>query len=145
MRRVQQGDQVILEYEGTLTDGRVVDSSADSGPLEFEVGSGNVFPGFEEGVLDMAAGETKTITLSPENAYGLQDEKLLHTVKKDVFSNNVDPKPGMILGMTIEREGEQHKIPALVVDLKGDNVTIDFNHPLAGKTLVYQLTLKAIK
>ena len=145
MRRVQQGDQVILEYDGTLTDGKAVDSSTDSGPLEFEVGSGNVFPGFEKGILDMAAGETKTITLSPEEAYGLQDEKLLHTVKKDAFGNNVDPKPGMILGMTIEREGGKHKIPALVVDVKGDNVTIDFNHPLAGKTLVYQLTLKAIK
>ena len=145
MRRVQQGDLVILEYDGTLADGKAVDSSADCGPLEFEVGSGNVFPGFEKGVLDMAAGETKTITLSPEEAYGRQDEKLLHTVKKDAIGKNVNPKPGMILGMTLEREGTQHKIPALVVDVNGDNVTIDFNHPLAGKTLVYQLMLKAIK
>ena len=145
MRRVQQGDQVILEYDGSLADGKAVDSSVDSGPLEFKVGSGNVFPGFEKGVLDMAVGEAKTITLAPEEAYGLQDEKLLHTIKKELVGNNVDPKPGMILGMTIEREGGQHKIPALVVDVKGDKVTIDFNHPLAGKTLVYQLTLKAIK
>jgi FKBP-type peptidyl-prolyl cis-trans isomerase 2 len=145
MRRVQQGDQVTLDNKGTLSNGEAVDSSADSGPLEFEVGSGNVFPGFDTGVLGMTVGETKSVTLTPEEAYGHRDDKLLHTVKKDVFGKNIDPSPGMVLGMTIERDGSQHKIPAQVVDVKGDDVMIDFNHPLAGKTLIYQLTIKTIK
>ena len=145
MHRVQKGDQVILEYVGTLIDGERVDSSADSSPLEFEVGAGKVFSGFDNGVLGMMVGETKSVTLAPEEAYGQHDAELQHTVNKDVLGKNVDPQKGMILGMNFEREGTKHKIPALVVDIKGDKVTLDFNHPLAGKTISYQLTLKDIK
>ena len=93
----------------------------------------------------MAVGETKSITLSPDEAYGPRDEELLHTVEKEVFGSDVVPNPGMVLGMTIERHGQKHKIPALILEVKGDQVIIDFNHPLAGKTLNYQLTLKEIK
>ncbi|MBE9520624.1 MAG: FKBP-type peptidyl-prolyl cis-trans isomerase [Proteobacteria bacterium] len=145
MQRVKQGDQVIIEYKGTLTDNEETDSSVDSGSLEFEVGAGKVFPGFDKGVLDMAVNETISITLAPEDAYGQQDKELLHTVNKEVLGPDVDPKPGMILGMDIERSGQKHKIPALVTVVKDDQVEIDFNHPLAGKTLTYQLTLKEIK
>ena len=145
MQRVKQGDQVIIEYMGTLTDGKETDTSVDSGSLEFEVGAGKVFPGFDKGVLGMADNETKSITLSPEDAYGPWDKGLLHTVNKEVFGPDADPKPGMVLGMDIERHGHKHKIPALVMEVKDDQVVIDFNHPLAGKTLTYQLTLKKIK
>lgn len=145
MQRVKQGDQVIIEYKGTLADNEETDSSVDSGSLEFEVGAGKVFPGFDKGVLDMAVNETISITLAPEDAYGQQDKELLHTVNKEVLGPDVDPKPGMILGMDIERSGQKHKIPALVTVVKDDQVEIDFNHPLAGKTLTYQLTLKEIK
>ena len=145
MQRVKQGDQVIIEYKGTLADNEETDSSVDSGSLEFEVGTGKVFPGFDKGVLDMAVNETISITLAPEDAYGQQDKELLHTVNKEVLGPDVDPKPGMILGMDIERSGQKHKIPALVTVVKDDQVEIDFNHPLAGKTLTYQLTLKEIK
>jgi FKBP-type peptidyl-prolyl cis-trans isomerase 2 len=145
MQRVKPGDQVIIEYEGKLGDGNVVDSSADSGPFEFEVGAGNVFPGFDKGVVGMAVGETKTLTLGPEETYGSPDKELLHTVRKNLFKDNIDPKPGMVLGMSIERNGQLHKIPALVTEVMGDDVLLDFNHPLAGKTLIYNLTLKAIK
>ena len=145
MQRVKQGDQVIIEYKGTLADNEETDSSVDSGSLEFEVGAGKVFPGFDKGVLDMAVNETISITLAPEDAYGQQDKELLHTVNKEVLGPDVDPKPGMVLGMDIERSGQKHKIPALVTVVKNDQVEIDFNHPLAGKTLTYQLTLKEIK
>ena len=145
MRKVKKGDQVSLEYKGTLADGNVVDSSANSGPIEFEVGAGKVFPGFDIGVIGMAVDETKSLTLTPSDTYGQLDEKLRHTVKKDALGSGVDPKPGMVLGMTIERDGAEHKIPALVTEVNGDDVTIDFNHPLAGKTIEYQLTVKSIK
>jgi FKBP-type peptidyl-prolyl cis-trans isomerase 2 len=145
MQRVQNGDHVILEYEGTLNDGEIVDSSANSRSLEFEVGAGKVMPGFDTGVLGMAVGETKSVTLAPEEAYGVHSDELQHTVNKDSFGKNVDPKPGMVLGMNFERQGTQHKIPALVLDVKGEKVTLDFNHPLAGKTITYRLTLKGIK
>ncbi len=145
MRKVQQGDQVSIEYEGKLQNGEIIERSADTGPVEFEVGSGVMPSSFEKALIDMCEGEEKNITLTPDDAYGPRDENLLHTVKGSVFAENIQPKPGMVLGMTVEKEGLPQKIPALVTAVNGDDVTIDFNHPLAGKTINYKLTLKKIK
>ena len=145
MRKVQQGDHVSIEYEGMLEDGEIVERSSETGPIEFEVGAGTMSPGFEKALIGMSEGEVKAITLSPEEAYGPRDKNLLHTVKKSVLGKNIDPKPGMVLGMTLTKEGVPRKIPALVTGVQGEEVTIDFNHPLAGKTLNYRMTLKKIK
>jgi FKBP-type peptidyl-prolyl cis-trans isomerase 2 len=102
-------------------------------------------PGFEKALIGMGEGEEKSIILSPDEAFGRTDEKLLHTVKKSVFGDRINPKPGMVLGMTLGKEDQSQKIPALVTAVDGEDVLIDFNHPLAGKTLSYKLTLKAIK
>jgi len=144
MEKVQQGDHVIIEYDGMLDDGEIVESTSDTGPLEFEVGTGVMPPGFENALIGMGAGEEKSVILSPDEAFGNKDETLLHTVKRSVFGDNIRPKPGMVLGMTLEKEGQNQKIPALVTAVHGEDVTIDFNHPLAGRTLTYRLTVKAI-
>ena len=93
----------------------------------------------------MCEGEGKTITLPPDEAFGQKDENLYHTVNRNVFSENIEPKVGMVLGMTVEREGEPHKVPALVTGVHGEQVSLDFNHPLAGKHVSYKITLKAIR
>ncbi|UCD65607.1 MAG: peptidylprolyl isomerase [Deltaproteobacteria bacterium] len=145
MRKVQMGDHVNIEYEGMLENGEVIERSSETGPVEFEVGSGIMPLGFEKALIGMSEGEEKTITLTPDEAFGPRDEELLHTVNRSVFGEEIEPKPGMVLGMTVEKEGQPHKVPALIEAVNGENVTIDFNHPLAGKTLNYKLTLKAIK
>jgi len=145
MRKVQQGDHVLIEFEGMLEGGEIVETSSDSGPVEFEVGAGVMPPGFENALIGMGVGEEKAIILSPDKAFGHMDEKLLHTVKRSVFGDKIEPKPGMVLGMTVGKGGETQKIPALVTSVQGENITIDFNHPLAGKTISYRLTVKGIK
>jgi len=145
MKKVQNGDQVSIEYEGLLEDGEIVERSSDTGPVEFVVGSNIMPPGFEKALIGMGEGEEKTITMTPEETFGPRDENLIHTVNRSVFGEKILPKPGMVLGMTLEKEGQNHKVPALVVAVKGEDVTIDFNHPLAGKTIIYKLTLKGIK
>jgi FKBP-type peptidyl-prolyl cis-trans isomerase 2 len=145
MKKTVNGDNVILEYEGMLQDGEIVESSADSGPFEYKVGSGLMPPGFENALIGMEEGEEKAVTLQPDEAFGPWDDKLLHTMNKSSFGETIRPKPGMVLGMTVSKEGQQQKIPALVTAVKGDAVTIDFNHPLAGKTIIYKLILKKIK
>jgi len=145
MKKVQNGDTVSIEYEGRLESGEVVEISNETGPVEFEVGSGVMPAGFEKALIGMAEGEEKTISLTPDEAFGPRDESLLHTVNRSVFSKEIEPKPGMVLGMTLEKEGQPHKIPALVTAVHGEEVSIDFNHPLAGKTLLYKLRLKEIK
>jgi len=144
MKTVQIGDQVSIEYEGMLEDGEIVERSSDTGPVEFEIGSNIMPPGFEKALIGMQAGEEKTITMTPEEAFGPKDENLLHTVNRSVLGDKIKPEPGMVLGMTLDKEGQPHKVPALVIAVNGDEVTIDFNHPLAGKTLTYKLTLKSI-
>ncbi len=145
MRKVQQGDHVIIEFESMLEDGEIVESSSDSGPMEFEVGTGIMPPGFENALIGMGVGDEKSIILSPDEAFGHKDDKLLHTVKRSVFGQNIQPKPGMVLGMTLQKEGKSQKIPALVTGVHGEDVLLDFNHPLAGKSINYKLTLKSIK
>jgi len=145
MKKAGKGNNVIIEYEGMLHNGEIVESSADSGPFEYEVGSGLMPPGFDNALIGMAEGEEKAVTLQPDEAFGPRDDKLLHTVKRNVFGEAVRPQPGMVLGMTVEKEGQKQKIPALVTAVIGEDVTIDFNHPLAGKTIIYKLTLKEIR
>jgi len=145
MKKAVKGDHVVIDYEGLLHDGEIVESSSNSGPFEYEVGSGLMPPGFDNALIGMAEGEEKAVTLQPDEAFGTRDDKLLHTVKKNVFEENILPQPGMVLGMTVEKEGQKHKIPALVTAVNGEDVTIDFNHPLAGKAIIYKITLKEIK
>ncbi|MDX1775767.1 MAG: peptidylprolyl isomerase [Desulfobulbales bacterium] len=145
MKKAKQGDHVSIEYEGTLESGETVEKSVKTGPVEIEIGAGLMPPGFEQALVGMHEGQVKTISLAPDEAFGDRDETLLHTVKKNVFGKNIRPKPGMVLGITLDKDGQPQKIPCLVTDVRGDDVTIDFNHPLAGKTVDYKLTLKAIK
>ena len=145
MRKVKQGDHVIIEYQGMLEDGEVIESSADKGVFELEVGKGFMPPGFENALVDMKQGQERTITLPPEEAFGHRDKKLLHTINMSVLGENADPKVGMILGMTVDNDGQKQKIPALVTAVNGEEVSIDFNHPLAGKAIVYKFTVKEIK
>ena len=145
MKKVKQGDQVTIEYEGMLDDGETVESSADRGPFELKVGGGAMPPGFENALIDMKEGEEKTVVLQPDEAFGQKDKNLLHQINKSIFGENINPKIGMVLGMTVDKEGQKQKIPALVTAVNGDEVTIDFNHPLAGKAITYKFTVKVIK
>ena len=145
MKKVKQGDIVTIEYEGMIEAGEVVESSTQTGPFELEIGKGLMPAGFENALLGMQVGEEKTVVLEPEEAYGRFDENLLHTINKSVLGENMHPKPGMVLGMTVDKDGMKHKVPALVTAINGEEVTIDFNHPLAGKKITYKLTVKSIK
>ena len=145
MRKIKDGDRVTVEYEGMLENGEIIESSADTGSFELEVGKGSMPPGFENALLDMKEGEEKAVILQPDEAFGHKDRKLLHTVNRNVFGEKTTPKTGMIIGMTVEHDGQKQEIPALVTAVKGEEVSIDFNHPLAGKAITYTFVVKAIK
>jgi len=145
MKKVKNGDEVCIEYEGMLENGEVVERSTDSGPVEFKVGTKTMPPAFEKALLGMGEGEEKTISMKPDEAFGPRDENLVHSVNRSALGDNIQPAPGMVLGMTLEKEGQPHKVPALVTAVEGEKVTIDFNHPLAGKNLIYKLRLVKIK
>jgi len=138
MRQVTNGDKVQVHYVGTFSDGTEFDSSAERGPIEVAVGSGDVVAGFENALLGMAEGESKSITLEPENAYGPHDPELVHVVDRARIPDEIDLKVGTALQAT-NASGQQ--VNLLVVALDGDDVTMDANHPMAGKTLNFELSL----
>jgi len=143
MQRVSENDAVTIVYDGFLATGEKFDSSQDTGPLQFQMGTGTVLPAFEQAVLGMAAQETKSLTVAAKDAYGLKNEDLVMTVNRPE-STDQPIAPGMILGMDMEHDGQQHKVPATVLTVDAETMTVDFNHPLAGQDITYQITLLSI-
>ncbi|HWK04364.1 MAG TPA: peptidylprolyl isomerase [Puia sp.] len=141
MQQVKAGDTVKVHYHGRLTDGTTFDSSEGRTPLEFEVGSGMVIKGFDDGLLGMTVGEKKTIEIPVGDAYGEKDPQMLMDFPIDRFPPDMKPEAGMRLNMT---NGSGQQIPVVIVDVKDDSVILDANHPLAGEDLVFDLELVEI-
>ena len=136
---IKKGDTVKVHYEGTLDDGTVFDSSEKHGePLEFEVGSGKLIPGFDDAIVGMKKGEEKKIKLEPCDAYGEHNPKLIKKIPLDQLPQKEELKAGMMLMLTLP-EGVQ--FTALVSEIDEETVTLDLNHPLAGQTLNFKITV----
>jgi peptidylprolyl isomerase len=135
---VKNGDTVRVHYTGRLEDGAVFDSSEGGDPLEFTVGAGEVIPGFDEAVRGMEVGGEKTVEIEPDDAYGQRREQLVGQVPRENMNLDDAPHEGMSLLMQMEN-GEQ--IPVTVVEVTDTHVTLDANHPLAGRKLTFDLKL----
>jgi peptidylprolyl isomerase len=139
---VKTGNKVKVEYVGKLDDGSVFDSSEDHGkPLEFEVGSGHVIKGFDDAILGMNEGDEKEFTIQPAEAYGQHDPTLVQKVPREVFPQEADLTAGLLFEAGLPT-GE--KVPAMITAVDEVIVTVDLNHPLAGKTLNFKIKLKEI-
>ena len=141
MTQAKNGDTVKVHYTGTLEDGTQFDSSANSDPLEFTLGGGQVIPGFEEAVLGMSIGDSKTKTIPAEQAYGPHDEDMVLVVEKEMFPENINPEISQQLEM---RNQDGRAIGVVVTEVTAESVTLDANHPLAGQNLVFELELVEI-
>jgi peptidylprolyl isomerase len=141
MEKVKEGDNISLHYTGTLDDGTVFDSSENSPPLSFTVGSGEVIQGFDEGVRGMEIGETRDISIAPDQAYGQYNEELVKVVPRQAFPPDFNPAIG--LAFEIELPSGQ-TMPVRIIDIEGDDVTLDANHLLAGETLNFKIRLVSI-
>lgn len=138
MAKAQEGDLVRVHYTGKLEDGTVFDTSEDREPLEFKIGEQKVIPGFEQAVAGMEPGEKKTVELTPEQAYGPHREDMVMEMDRDEVPDNVDPEVGQQLQLRLQ---SGQTVPVLITDISDGAVTIDANHPLAGKTLVFEIEL----
>jgi len=138
MRQATAGDTVRVHYTGALADGTEFDSSAERGPIEVTIGSGQVIPGFDDALLGMAEGETKSVTLEAKDAYGEHNPQLVHVVERARIPAEIDLSIGTVVQAS---DASGNRIPLLVLELDDDSVTFDANHPLAGKALTYELKL----
>lgn len=141
MTQAKAGDTVRIHYRGTLDDGSEFDSSAGRDPLEFTVGGGQVIPGFENAVAGMAVGESKTVTIPPEEAYGQKNPGMVHEVPRGEIPDNIPLHPGAMLSAS---DGQGQQMQLTVVEAGEETVKLDANHPLAGKELTFELTLDSI-
>jgi len=141
MRQARTGDVVRIHFRGCLTDGTEFDSSEGREPLEFQVGGGQVIPGLEKQVEGMEVGEKSTVTVPADEAYGQRDERQVQTVPRDALPDDLNLIMGGRLVATT-RDGKQ--IPLTIVALDDEQVTVDANHPLAGKDLVFDVELVEI-
>ncbi|MDB5100977.1 MAG: peptidyl-prolyl cis-trans isomerase, FKBP-type [Cyanobacteria bacterium RYN_339] len=141
MTQAKTGDTVKVHYTGRLDDGSVFDSSAGGDPIEFQLGAGTVIPGFDSGVAGLIVGEKRTVNIPAVEAYGPHHEEAVFVMPRDQFPPDLAPELGMQFrmqhpaGMTLDMT---------VIALEDEAVTLDANHPLAGKDLHFDLELVAI-
>lgn len=136
MSTAKQGNKVKVHYTGKLEDGIIFDSSENREPLEFEVGSGQVIPGFENAVVDMGVGDKKTVEIPSEEAYGPVREELVFEVPLEKFAPDAKPEVGQQYNVT-QQDGNVVTVSVAGVD--ENNVSLDANHPLAGKKLIFDV------
>jgi peptidylprolyl isomerase len=141
MATVKKGDRVKIHFKRTDKEGKVVESNVGQAPLEFSVGKGKVIKGFENAVLGMSPGQTKTVTVKPVDGYGQKDPALVWTVPAAELPGGAPPAVGAEVAFT--RAGGQ-AVEGRVAKVEGDQVTIDGNHPLAGRNLNFEIKLESI-
>ena len=140
--RVERGDRVSVDYNGFLEDGTLFDSSAGRGPLQFEAGMGQMIKGFDNAVIGMAVGEEKEITLQPSEAYGEENPNLFAVVPRSELPKGQEPKAGLKISVTMKDGSRRIGVISAVND---ENITINLNHPLAGKVLKFRLKLVGLQ
>ena len=136
MTAIKQGDTVKVHYTGTIADGTVFDSSKEREPLEFTIGEGKLIPGFEKAVVGMNIGETNTVTIPSDEAYGEKKEEMIVDVQRDQIPAEIDPEVGQQLQIQQKDGGA---IPVVVTAVDETSVKLDANHPLAGEDLTFKI------
>ena len=142
MSQAKPGDTVRMHYTGSLADGTEFDSSAGRDPLEFQLGSGQIIPGLDAGVTGMEVGDTKTVVIEPSDAYGDRDPARVQAVPREQIPDHIPVEPGTQLQM---QTPDGQAMPVTVVDVDESTVTLDANHPLAGKDLTFNIEVVEVK
>tara|TARA_B100000029_G_scaffold93465_3_gene83495 strand:- start:9884 stop:10417 length:534 start_codon:yes stop_codon:yes gene_type:complete len=142
MSTIENGKVAFVTYTGTFPDtGEVFDTNVGGEPLPFLVGFRNMIEGFEQEMMGAAEGESRSFTLTPERAYGHRDDSAFQDIPRDQFPTDMEIEPGMVMAA----HSDQGPIQFTVDSVDGDNVRIDFNHQMAGKTIHFEVEVKSIR
>lgn len=140
---VEAGNKVKVSYTGKLDDGTVFDSSEGKEPLQFQTGAKQVIPGFDNGIIGMKLNDEKNIKIAAKDAYGEMHPEMVIEVPKQPFVNsqNMEPKEGMVVTLKAK---DGNMMNAMIKKVSNDKITLDFNHPLAGKNLTFNVKIVEI-
>ncbi|MEE9466648.1 MAG: peptidylprolyl isomerase [Candidatus Neomarinimicrobiota bacterium] len=141
MTVAKTGDKVQVHYKGSVEAGVVFDATPDDKPLEFTIGESKILPAFSEAIVGMEAGDRKTVQLQAEEAFGQAHEEMIITMDRTELPPGREPAVGQSM-QARDPDGHQHDF--IIVNIEGGKIVLDGNHPLAGKTLTFEIELLAI-
>ena len=139
---VSEGTRVFLNFSVSLEDGSEVDTNFGSDPVDFVVGDGSLLPGFERLIFGMSAGERQMFTVSPENAFGQPNDNNVQYLPRDQFDEDLELEIGLVFSFADAGGGE---LPGMVIEFDESEVTVDFNHPLAGRTILFDVLVHRVE
>ncbi|MCI5148062.1 MAG: peptidylprolyl isomerase [Candidatus Electrothrix sp. MAN1_4] len=144
MSPVALTDTVTVTYTASLETGEVIEKRDEKNPATVSIGSGALCKAVEACLFGMEPGQSRIIRVEPEDAYGVHHTELVQQIPLAHFQGKLDPKLGMVLSLSVERDGQQHKVPATITEVHDDSIMVDYNHPLAGRVIVYEVLLVSI-
>lgn len=142
LAQVVQGAQLTFHFALRLSDEQVVDSTFDKEPATFVVGDGNLPEGFEELLVGLEKGAEQTFEVPPEKAFGQRNDNNVQEMKRTDFAVDMPLSPGLMVNFA---DAQGSELPGVIAEIQGDWVTVDFNHPLAGKTLFFDVKILEIQ
>jgi len=140
--RIGEGMEVTLHFTLKLEDGTVVDSTRDKQPATFQVGDGNLPPGFEAPLTGLTDGETGSYEISPEHAFGQHNPQNIQSLPRDSFDDTDELEEGLVMSFADPAGGE---LPGVIAEIGDKRVEVDFNHPLAGRTLTFDVEVIEVR
>ena len=135
---IKEGDTVKVHYTGKIENGTIFDSSKEREPLEFTIGEGKLIPGFEKAIVGMNVGDSNTVTIPSDEAYGEKRDDMVVDVNRDQIPEDIKPEVGQQLQIQ-QKDGDA--IPVVITDITDDSVKLDANHPLAGEDLTFEIEI----
>ena len=139
---VSEGTRVFLNFSVSLEDGSEVDSNFGGEAVDFVVGDGSLLPGFERALFGMQAGQRQVFTIQPEDGFGQPNDNNVQVIPRDQFDEDIDLEIGLVFSFADASGGE---LPGLVVSFDDEEVTVDFNHPLAGRTILFDVQVHRVE
>ncbi|WP_299771886.1 peptidylprolyl isomerase [uncultured Pseudoteredinibacter sp.] len=135
------GTQVTLHFAIKMAGGTLVDSTFDGSPATFSVGDGNLLPGFEQVLMGLYAGDEKEFPISPEQGFGQRNPNNIQEIPKNSFADDIELEEGLMVSFA---DAQQAELPGVVAEVNDDVVKVDFNHPLAGRDLIFEVRIIAV-
>ncbi|WP_027349360.1 FKBP-type peptidyl-prolyl cis-trans isomerase [Halotalea alkalilenta] len=142
LTRIGEGTSVVLHFTLMLEDGTVVDSTRDGRPAEFDFGDGNLPPGFEQPLRGLGSGESGRFEVIPEHAFGQYNPQNVQMLDRSAFDASIELETGTVVSFSEPGGGE---LPGVIKTVEGDRIEVDFNHPLAGRTLLFDVEVLEVR
>jgi FKBP-type peptidyl-prolyl cis-trans isomerase SlpA len=139
---VSEGTRVFLNFSISLEDGSEVDTNFGGEPVDFAIGDGSLLPGFERLIFGMSAGERQMFTVTPENAFGQPNDNNVQYLPRDQFEDDIELEIGLVFSFA-DASGDE--LPGMIIAFDDDEVTVDFNHPLSGRTILFDVLIHRVE